>query len=93
MKKIIVFDAPSETQREARMSTNGFIRLDSLQKSFQEGEHTRRVLAGASAQFRQGEFAAIVGKSGSGKSTLLNLISGIDRPDRGAEIATAILAG
>jgi putative ABC transport system ATP-binding protein len=66
------------------MTTNGFIKLDSLHKSFQEGEHTRRVLVGASAQLRQGEFTAIVGKSGSGKSTLLNLISGIDRPDRGA---------
>ena len=27
---------------------------------------------------------AILGRSGSGKSTLLNLISGIDRPDRGS---------
>ena len=32
----------------------------------------------------KGESVALRGRSGSGKSTLLNLISGIDRPDRGS---------
>lgn len=61
----------------------GFIRLESLSKSYQEGSRTRTVLHLADAQFAQGEFTAILGKSGSGKSTLLNLISGIDRVDNG----------
>jgi putative ABC transport system ATP-binding protein len=61
-----------------------FIRLEDLSKSYQEGTHTRVVLRDASAVFAKGEFAAILGRSGSGKSTLLNLISGIDRADRGA---------
>ena len=32
----------------------------------------------------RGEYLAVVGPSGSGKSTLLGLVSGIDRPTRGA---------
>ncbi len=35
-----------------------------------------------------GQRAAAIGPSGSGKTTLLNLISGIERPDRG-EVSTA----
>jgi len=42
-----------------------------------------QVLDGADAQVRRGETVAVTGRSGSGKSTLLNLISGIDRADRG----------
>ena len=66
------------------VSTAGFLRLEDLSKSYEEGRHTRAVLQGARASFAQGEFVAVVGKSGSGKSTLLNLISGIDRVDGGA---------
>jgi len=66
-----------------KANENGFIQLKNLTKSFQEGNQRREVLRDASADFRQGEFAAIIGKSGSGKSTLLNLISGIDQVDGG----------
>jgi putative ABC transport system ATP-binding protein len=61
----------------------GFIRLVQLSRSYREGERTRVVLDGASAEFTRGEFVALLGRSGSGKSTLLNLVSGIDRPDAG----------
>jgi putative ABC transport system ATP-binding protein len=66
------------------MVDSGFLRLEDLSKSYQEGDRARTVLNGASAEFSRGEFAAILGKSGSGKSTLLNLISGIDRVDSGS---------
>ncbi len=66
------------------MPETGFLRLENLSKSYQEGDRTRTVLRDASAEFSRGEFAAILGKSGSGKSTLLNLISGIDQVDGGA---------
>ncbi len=65
-------------------SSEDFIHLDNLSKKYLEGNTERVVLHEASAAFRQGEFAAILGRSGSGKSTLLNLISGIDLPDSGS---------
>jgi putative ABC transport system ATP-binding protein len=67
----------------AMNENHSFIRLDGLSKGFEEGGQTRAVLRDASAELAKGEFVAILGKSGSGKSTLLNLISGIDRVDRG----------
>jgi len=63
---------------------NGFIRLENLSKSYQEGTHTRVVLRDVNAAFAKGETVAILGRSGTGKSTLLNLVSGIDRADSGA---------
>lgn len=66
-----------------KMKSNGFIRLENLSKSYQEGSRRRTVLQEANATFAKGEFVAILGKSGSGKSTLLNLISGIDLSDGG----------
>lgn len=62
---------------------SNFLRLIDLTKCYLEGDQTRQVLLGANATMRRGEFVAILGKSGSGKSTLLNLISGIDRVDKG----------
>ena len=64
-------------------SSQPYLEIKNLSKSFQEGDQTRRVLQDCSLQIRQGEFTAVVGRSGSGKSTLLNLISGIDQPDSG----------
>lgn len=66
------------------LKNNGYICLQNLSKSFQEGDQNREVLSDASACIQLGEFIAILGRSGSGKSTLLNLISGIDRVDSGS---------
>jgi putative ABC transport system ATP-binding protein len=74
----------AQAAQEPNGQPGGFIRLEDLSKSFEEGGQTRVVLKGAHAAFRRGEFTAILGQSGSGKSTLLNLISGIDRADEGA---------
>lgn len=60
-----------------------FICLENITKSYQEGGRQRDILKDACADFEPGEFVAILGRSGSGKSTLLNIISGIDRVDRG----------
>lgn len=65
------------------MTSNGFVSLVNLSKSYQEGDQIRPVLKDASLDLQRGEFLAILGKSGSGKSTLLNLISGIDQFDSG----------
>jgi putative ABC transport system ATP-binding protein len=54
-----------------------------LSRSFREGDRVHRVLDGLNLSVPSGDSVAIMGRSGSGKSTLLNLVSGIDRPDRG----------
>jgi putative ABC transport system ATP-binding protein len=59
------------------------VRIEKLQKSFQEGRKNRLVLDNVQASFITGEFVVLLGRSGSGKSTLLNLISGIEKPDGG----------
>ncbi len=68
------------------LAINGYIKLENLYKSYQEGSYTREVLQGLNASFNRGGIVAILGKSGSGKSTLLNIISGIDKADHGSVI-------
>ena len=60
------------------------LNIQGLAKSFREGDRAHRVLEGLDVQVGAGQTVAIMGRSGSGKSTLLNLISGIDRADRGS---------
>lgn len=47
------------------------------------GKEKTLVLKGLDLVVKQGDMVAIMGPSGSGKTTLLNIISGIDRPDKG----------
>lgn len=69
------------------------IRLQDLVKSYAQGDETRFVLDGASAQVGLGEFLAIQGRSGSGKTTLLNLIAGLDTPDSGQVVVDGMDLG
>jgi putative ABC transport system ATP-binding protein len=48
-------------------------------KVYGAGETEVRALDGISAEFRTGQFTAIMGPSGSGKSTLLHCLAGLDR--------------
>ncbi len=63
--------------------TQTVISLRGVEHRYREGDRVRPVLLGVDLDVRAGEWVALVGHSGCGKSTLLNLISGIDRPDRG----------
>ncbi|WP_290138168.1 ABC transporter ATP-binding protein [uncultured Dubosiella sp.] len=59
------------------------LEVESISKTYGEGETAVHALRQASFSIAQGEFAAIVGESGSGKSTLLNLVGGLDTPTSG----------
>ncbi|MEQ8439565.1 MAG: ABC transporter ATP-binding protein [Ilumatobacter fluminis] len=57
-----------------------------LRKSYGRRDDVVPVLRGASANFRPGEFTALMGPSGSGKSTFMRCASGLERPDSGSVV-------
>ena len=60
------------------------ISIESIDKSFGEGDKLLQVFKNFSLSLHQGETIALVGASGSGKSTLLHVVCGLDRPDSGS---------
>ena len=60
------------------------ISIESIDKSYGEGDDILQVFKNFSLSLRQGESIGLVGASGSGKSTLLHIICGLDRPDSGS---------
>ena len=60
------------------------ISIESIDKSFGEGDENLQVFKNFSLSLHQGESIGLVGASGSGKSTLLHIICGLDRPDSGS---------
>ena len=59
------------------------LEVESLSKTYGQGETAVRALKNVSFSLPKGEYAAIVGESGSGKSTLLNMIGALDTPTSG----------
>lgn len=81
---IQMLDAYSTPSRPATSNGHPLIRLEKVNKVFKLGVGEFQALKDINLQFRQGDYAAIMGKSGSGKSTLINMITGIDTPSSGS---------
>lgn len=59
------------------------IELKGIEKSYQTGATSMKVLKGIDLHIKTGEFVSIMGSSGSGKSTLLNILGILDNYDLG----------
>lgn len=65
------------------MNNEVLISVQNLEKSFETGKDTLRVLKSLNFDIMRGEMVAIMGPSGIGKSTLLHLLGTLDRPTKG----------
>ncbi|MDD8017307.1 MAG: ABC transporter ATP-binding protein [Bacteroidota bacterium] len=59
------------------------IKIENLEKVYQDNGVPVHALHTLSLNVNQGEFTAIAGPSGSGKTTLLNIIGALDKPTNG----------
>ena len=66
------------------MTSQALIALTAIEKSYQLGDVSTKVLKAVSLTVNEGELVAIVGSSGSGKSTLMNIIGLLDKADTGS---------
>jgi len=72
-----------KSSRSAKPTSDSFLRVHNLKKSYHKGKLEIPVLRGVDLELDEGHFTAIVGSSGSGKSTLLHLLGTLDAPDEG----------
>ena len=59
------------------------LELNSVSKSFHDGESELQVLRGVDLALGAAESLALLGASGNGKSTLLQIAAGLESPDTG----------
>jgi putative ABC transport system ATP-binding protein len=59
------------------------VELDTVSKTYIQGQVAVAAVYELSLALRRGEFAALYGPSGSGKTTVLNLIGALDEPNAG----------
>ena len=59
------------------------LRAESIEKGFALEDRRIEVLRGVDLTVREGQSLSLSGASGCGKSTFLNIVSGLEKPDRG----------
>jgi lipoprotein-releasing system ATP-binding protein len=60
------------------------LRVESLKRTFKQGQEELSILKDVSFHLRSGEMVALVGPSGAGKSTLLQMVGLLDSPTSGS---------
>ena len=66
------------------------IQLNSLGKTYKNGDIEVQALTNVNLTICKGEFVAVMGASGSGKSTLMNILGCLDRPTDGTYLLEGI---
>ncbi len=62
------------------------IKFENVEKYYEIGEETAKVLKKINLVIKDGEFTAIVGPSGCGKSTMMHILGLLDKPSSGKVI-------
>ena len=57
--------------------------IDDVEKTFQNGDVSEKILKGVDLTLNEGEITALVGASGSGKSTILTIAAGLQQASEG----------
>ena len=57
--------------------------IDDVEKTFQNGDVSEKILKGVDLTLKEGEITALVGASGSGKSTILTIAAGLQQASEG----------
>jgi len=66
------------------------IQLNSITKTYGEGEAAFQALRGVNLSVNKGEFVAVMGPSGSGKSTAMNLLGCLDTASSGSYLFNGV---
>ena len=74
---------PEHGERPPTPSSEPFVRIEEVSKTYRVGSVDRPVLRGINVELRRGEMVSLTGVSGSGKSTLISLLAGLMLPDSG----------
>lgn len=79
-----ILETQPETQegKEVVSRVSGAIELNNI--CFRYNENLPYVIQNMSLKIRAGEYVAIVGRTGCGKSTLMRIMTGLEKPEKGA---------